>query len=50
MKNIIISILLMLLMGCSEVTLPLEEAVAVSECLECFGDYHIDENGHCICD
>ena len=47
MKNIIISILLMLLMGCSELTL---EAVAVNECLECFGDYHIDENGHCICD
>ncbi len=49
MKNIIISILLMLLMGCNEVTQPLE-AVAVNECLECFGDYHIDENGHCICD
>ena len=47
MKKIITSILLMLFMGCSE---SVTEPIIVNECLECFGDYHIDENGHCICD
>ena len=47
MKKIITSILLMLFMGCSvSVTEPPTE----NECLECFGDYHFDENGFCVCD
>ena len=47
MKKIITSILLMLFMGCSEsVTGSLTE----NECLECFGDYHFDEDGLCVCD
>ena len=46
MKKLITSILLMLFMGCSNnVT-----SVVTSECLECFGDYYIDENGFCVCD
>ena len=46
MKKIITSILLMLFMGCSNnVT-----SVLISECLECSGDYHFDENGFCVCD
>ena len=54
MKKIITSILLMLFMGCSEESVsPIVSDTPgdlVNECLECFGDYHIDENGHCICD
>jgi len=46
MKKIITSILLLFLMGCSS------EAIisTPNECLECFGDYYIDENGFCVCD
>ena len=47
MKKIITSILLMLFMGCSN---NVTESVVKSECLECVGDYHFDENGFCICD
>ena len=47
MKKIITSILLMLFMGCSESVV---ENPVSSECLECLGDYHFDDNGFCICD
>jgi len=47
MKKIITSILLMLFMGCeTNVT----ESSHVNECLECFGDYHFDTDGFCVCD
>ena len=48
MKKIITSILLMLFMGCSESIASLTDLS--SECLECMGDYHFDENGFCVCD
>ena len=46
MKKIITSILLMLFMGCSNNVV---ESKVTNECLECFGDYYIDENGLCVC-
>ena len=50
MKKLIIFILLMLFIGCSESVVESTIEEIVNECLECFGDYHIDENGFCICD
>ena len=50
MKKIIISILLMLFIGCSDSVVSNESTIIVNECLECFGDYYIDENGFCVCD
>ena len=47
MKKIITSILLMLFMGCESRSV---ESTIVNECLECFGDYHFDEDGLCVCD
>jgi len=47
MKKIITSILLLFLMGCSSEPVFSPDP---SECLECFGDYYIDENGFCVCD
>ena len=49
MKKIIISILLLFLMGCSSEAI-VSPTDTSSECLECFGDYYIDENGFCVCD
>ena len=50
MKKIITSILLMLFMGCEELVVNSESDIIVNECLECFGDYHFDEDGLCVCD
>ena len=47
MKKLITSILLMLFMGCSN---NVTESAPISECLECGGVYHFDDNGFCICD
>ena len=47
MNKIITSILLMLFMGCESI--PVEPTI-VNECLECFRDYHFDEDGLCVCD
>ena len=49
MKKIITSILLMLFMGCESNSLEATTEI-VNECIECFGDYHFDENGFCVCD
>ncbi len=46
----LISILLMLFIGCSDSPVSNESTIIVNECLECFGDYHFDENGFCVCD
>ena len=40
----------MLFMGCSESVTSAIEPTIVNECLECFGDYHFDEDGLCVCD